>query len=109
LIAQGILVSDTPKGARHLIGCIARNYGCGGRSIWVRYIDDAKIEVIKQRTSVSNVVEELLQGWLHVTPKTEEISAVLNEKIRAFSRFRLLAYNSLQNDPLPFRTDHEYR
>jgi hypothetical protein len=38
----------------------------------VRYIEDAKIEVIKQKTSVSKVAEELLQGWLDVTRKLKE-------------------------------------
>jgi hypothetical protein len=30
-------------------------------------IDDAKIKAIRRKTSVSRVVEELLQGWLDGT------------------------------------------
>ncbi len=35
-------------------------------------IEDAKIEVIRQKTSVSGVVEELLDGWLDGTFKLKE-------------------------------------
>jgi hypothetical protein len=35
-------------------------------------IEDAKIEVIRQKTSVSRVVEELLDGWLNGTYKLKQ-------------------------------------
>ncbi|HEV7600136.1 MAG TPA: hypothetical protein VGO49_07730 [Bradyrhizobium sp.] len=69
--------------------------------------------MIKQKTSVSKVIRGIASGMAGLGPKTEGITAVLDRKSalenpRSFA-FRLLAYNSLQNDPLPFRTDHEYR
>ncbi|MBW7974599.1 hypothetical protein [Bradyrhizobium sp. BR 10289] len=37
-------------------------------------IEDTKIEVIRQKTSVSAVVEKLLQGWLDGTYKLQRKS-----------------------------------